>query len=317
MGVPLPAGTQFDLVDDAAGKLGPVHDELRRLAAQGYVLYHDDTRVRILDEVSVPEGHDEDRTGLHTTGLVSDFEGHPIAVFTSGPNHAGENLGEVLQQREEGLPLPVIMNDALNHNTSKLPAEWEALLCNCMAHGRRNFVNILEAFPEACRHVIVELGRVYDHDAQARRLGLDGQQRLELHRDKSGPVMVELKKWMESQIENQLAEPNSGLGKAIRYFLKRWDRLTLFLRHPGAPLDNTVAERALKKAVLQRKNSLFYKTQHGADVGDLFMSLIHTCELNKVDSFRYITTLLRHPDELKADPAAWLPWKVDPRPHPD
>ena len=73
--------------------------------------------------------------------------------------------------------------------------------------------------------------------------------------------------------------PNSGLGAVISYLLKHWERLTLFLRKAGAPLDNNLVERALKKAILHRKNSLFYKTENGARVGDLFMSLIHTAEL--------------------------------------
>jgi transposase len=103
-------------------------------------------------------------------------------------------------------------------------------------------------------------------------------------------------------------EPNSGLGAAITYLLKHWTRLTLFLRQAGAPLDNNVCERALKKAILHRKNSLFYKTQNGADVGDLFMSLIHTCELNGANPFDYLTELPRHAEELTRNPAAWMPW---------
>ena len=159
------------------------------------------------------------------------------------------------------------------------------------------------------------------HDKQAREQELSPDARLSFHQQKSGPVMDELKKWMEAQFSEQKTEPNSGLGKAIRYFLKpnRWDRLTLFLRHPGAPLDSNVVERALKKAILNRKNALFYKTQHGAEVGDLFMTIIHTCELNGVNSFEYIHQLLRHADEIRANPAAWMPWNfhLQLRPAPD
>jgi len=57
-----------------------------------------------------------------------------------------------------------------------------------------------------------------------------------------------------------------------------------------------------------RKNAYFYKTDHGARVGDLFMSLIHTCELNNVNPFDYLTQLLEHPNELAAHPADWMPW---------
>ena len=63
-----------------------------------------------------------------------------------------------------------------------------------------------------------------------------------------------------------------GSGRRIRYMLRHWEKLTFFLRQVGAPLDNNVCERALKKAILHRKNSLFYKTQNGARVGDLFMT---------------------------------------------
>jgi transposase len=67
-------------------------------------------------------------------------------------------------------------------------------------------------------------------------------------------------------------------------------------------------ERALKKAILHRKNSLFYKRLNGADVGDLYMSLIHTCELNDMNPFDYLTDLQRHADDLLAKPADWMPW---------
>jgi len=308
MKVPLPAGTQFELVESAAQKLERVHAELERLAAQGEVIHHDDTGVRILNAVPRPEGQSEERTGLHTTGTVSHVEGHHIALFTSGPQHAGENMRDLLEQRDNALPAPVLMSDALSHNTPKVSPDLELLLSNCLTHGRRQFVEMLDAFPDECRYVIEQLGQVYSNDAQAREQKLDTQARLILHQERSRPVMDALKKWMEAQLEEKKTEPNSGLGKAIRYFLKRWDRLTLFLRHPGAPLDNNVAERALKKAVLHRKNSLFYKTLHGAQVGDLFMSIIHTCELNGVNSFQYMTELQRHAEKVRDNPQGWLPW---------
>ena len=98
------------------------------------------------------------------------------------------------------------------------------------------------------------------------------------------------------------------MGAAITYGLRHWDRLTLFLRQAGAPLDSNIVERALKRAILHRKNSLFYKTENGAEVGDLFMSLIHTCELNDTNPFDYLTELQKHAAELAQNPAAWMPW---------
>jgi len=123
-----------------------------------------------------------------------------------------------------------------------------------------------------------------------------------------GPLMTELHQWLEAQLAEHKTEPNSGLGKAISYLLNHWPKLTLFLQQPGAPLDNNIAERTLKKAILNRKNALFYKTVNGAGVGDLFMSLIHTCELNGANPFDYLTELQRHAAALKSNPAEWMPW---------
>jgi transposase len=149
---------------------------------------------------------------------------------------------------------------------------------------------------------------VYITDARARERGLDPAQRLKLHQDESLPRMASLERWMQRQFTERLIEPNSALGAAILYMQKRWSELTLFLRVEGAPLDNNTSERALKKAILHRKNALFYRTLAGAHVGDVFMSLIHTAELNHVAPFEYLVALQRHAAELAAKPAAWMPW---------
>jgi hypothetical protein len=120
--------------------------------------------------------------------------------------------------------------------------------------------------------------------------------------------MEKLHRWLEAQLAERKTEPNSGLGKAITYLLRHWKALTTFLREAGAPLDNNICERALKRAVLHRKNALFYRTLHGAEVGDLFMTLIHTCQLCGANSFDYLTELLRHASGLAAKPAEWMPW---------
>ena len=180
---------------------------------------------------------------------------------------------------------PIQMCDALSRNAPKLPGV-KVLLANCLAHGRRQLVEVADNFPQECGHVLEALGCVYHHDALAREQNLSPEERLRFHQEHSGPVMKELQQWLEAQLAEHKTEPNSGLGKAISYLLNHWTKLTLFLREPGAPIDNNIVERALKKAILNRKNALFYKTLNGAEVGDLFMSLIHTCELNGANPVR-------------------------------
>jgi hypothetical protein len=231
-----------------------------------------------------------------------------IAVFVTGTQHAGENLRDLLKQRPDGLPAAVQMCDALSRNIPQVSEGVRLLLAHCLSHGRRHIVEQVENFPEECRYVLDMLGQVYGHDEEARRRGLSPEQRLRFHQEHSGPVMKELQKWLERQFAEKRVEPNSGLGKAMRYLLNHWKPLTLFLRQAGAPLDNNVCERALKKAVLHRKNAYYYRSLNGAQVGDLYMTLLHTCELNGADAFHYLTELQRHAVELRANPAAWMPW---------
>lgn len=250
----------------------------------------------------------DERTGVFTSGIVSTCEGRNIALYFTGRQHAGENLADVLAQRAAEMPPPIQMCDALSRNVPKLSSGVEILLANCLAHGRRQFVEVAGNFPDECRYVLEMLGQVYGNDAEARERGLAPEQRLELHQERSAPVMEELHNWLERQFAERRTEPNSGLGKAITYLLRHWRPLTLFLREAGAPLDNNIVERSLKRAVLHRKNALFYRTLNGAAVGDLFMSLIHTCQLCEANSFEYLIELQRHAGELTAIPAAWMPW---------
>ena len=305
LGIPLPASTQWEIVEEAAELIKAARDELIRQAAQGDVLHNDDTGMRVLRMAREPS---DDRTGVFTSGIVSTKQGQRIALYFTGRQHAGENLRDVLAHRAGALAAPVQMSDALSRNTSALPEGVEILLANCLAHGRRQFVEVAANFPEACRYVLETLGSVYQYDAEARAAQLSPQDRLGFHQQHSEPLMKTLREWMEAQFAQHLVEPNSGLGKAITYFLRHWKGLTAFLRDAGTPLDNNICERALKRAVLHRKNALFYRTLHGSEVGDLFMSLIHTCELNEANPFDYLTELQRHARELEANPSEWMPW---------
>jgi transposase len=319
LGIPLPASTQWDIVRARAENAEPVFEELIQEAAQGDLVQNDDTTARILQEMgerarqaalAVAAGGEEtaeeaERRGLFTSGIVATREGRRIALFFTGHQHAGENLKDVLKRRAATLGAPIQMCDALSRN---LPGELKTILANCLAHARRHFVEVVDRFPEECQHVLEALVAIYKNDAAARQRNLSPKDRLLFHQTESGPVMEELHAWLVRQFDQRLVEPNSALGGAIQYLLRHWEPLTLFLRQAGAPLDNNLCERALKKAILHRKNALFYKTLRGAHVGDVFMSLIHTCELGDVNAFDYLTELDRHAKEVAASPRDWTPW---------
>jgi transposase len=305
LGVPLPPSTQWGIAAEMAEVIRPAFEELIRQAAQSEIFHNDDTRMRVLRLAREPS---DQRTGIFTSGIIGVYQGRKIAMFFTGRQHAGENLADMLKHRAAGLPAPIQMSDALSRNTPKLSGGTEILVALCMAHGRRQFVEVVANFPSECQYVLEMLGLVYGFEAETVERCLTSSERLAFHQQHSRPVMEKLHVWLEAQLAENKTEPNSGLGKAITYLLKHWRGLTAFLRDGRAPLDNNLIERGLKRAILHRKNSLFYKTLNGAQVGDLFMSLIHTCELCGANAFDYLTELQRHAGELAKRPADWMPW---------
>lgn len=310
LGIPLPPSTQWKIVEEMGETLRPVYEELIRLAARGKVIQNDDTGMKILafmlpEQPADPNEQKTQRRAVYTSALLSHVDGKIVALFFTGRSHAGEAMNELLKQRPEHLPPPIQMCDAASRN---IPKEFKTILGNCLVHARRQFVDVVTSFPHECRYVIEILAEVYRNDEETKTQNMSPSRRLSYHKQYSKPLMQKLHTWLNEQLNERYVEPNSGLGKAIRYMLRHWKPLTLFLRKPMAPLDNNIVERAIKFTILNRKNSLFYKTQHGADVGDCIMSVLHTCRLAGINIFEYLTQLQKHSDEVKCCPAKWLPW---------
>jgi transposase len=306
LGVPLPAATQWELVEQVADAAFPVYRTLRELASQAAVFYADDSPIRILSLVAENQSDPPPkRKGMQTTAMVADLGDHSVYLYESGRSHAGENLGELMEKRPAGLPPPIQMTDALVSNVSH-PVKVHSAFC--LAHSRRKFYEIREFFPEVCQRVLQEMAWVYDADSVAKSQALDAQQRLAYHQQHSGPVLERLKAWLHEQWGEQEIEPNSSLGKAVNYLLVHWEKLTGFLRIPGCPIDNNRAEQALKTPILNRKNAYFFKTQAGAAVGSVLMSLVRTCSEAGANPVEYLAALVRNAGRVRKQPQLWLPW---------
>lgn len=313
--VPLPDATQWDIVSKAVPAPRAVFQELIVQAAQAPLLHSDDTPMKVLSLMKEREraeagGVKPAAKAINTSGIVAVLQDDAhtkrrVVLFFTGHAHAGKNMERVLAHRAEELAPAMQMCDALAANVA---GEFTTILGNCLTHGRRQVADVAEQFPEAARHVIQALAEVYKHDAQCRRDELSAEQRLSFHQAHSKPIMEDLQRWMNEQIEQRHVEPNSALGKALRYLIRHWNELTLFLRKAGAPLDNNLCEQILKRAILHRKASMFYKTVTGAEVGDIYMSLTHTCRLCDVNPFDYLNALQQRAQEVIDAPARWLPW---------
>lgn len=309
LGIPLSDPTQWDLMDTLANDVNPVFKYLEKFAANGHLIHADDTTVKILSNIKanalITDLKDKSRRGTYTTGILSYVNNHQAYLFYSSKNHAGENMLQLLSKRDNELPYVKYMCDALNRN---IPQELKAILINCLAHGRRKFVEIEDFFPPECEYVVKLLGIVYHHDSITKDKDLSDDERLEYHQLHSKPVIDELYVWLNKQINEQLVESNSSLGKAIKYMLNHQVALTQFLRISGAPLDNNILERALKMPIRIRKNSMFFATEHGAYVGSMLLSLICTCVAARQNPVGYLTALQINKARVVKEPHLWMPW---------
>jgi transposase len=316
LGVPVPDATQWDQIEKVGDCSYVVFAYLERLAAQGELIHQDDTSVRILSLMeenfklqaqaeAMGLSRSNERTGMFTTALVVKVGERTICLYYSGRSHAGENLKALLEQRQAHLGKPLVMSDALKRNEAE---EHMLIRCHCLAHGRRQFSDLEDVFPTECQVVIEALKQVFDHEDEARDQQMSPTDRLTYHQASSQPIMDELKHWLQKRFDDRLVEPNSSLGKAIAYMQAHWETLTRFLSIPGAPLENNLVERALKLFIRQRKNSLFYRTEHSAYIASVLTSLIATCLYAGVNALEYLVALQEHRSEVFADPAAWLPW---------
>lgn len=304
-GVPLPASVQFERCEEVAKAVHPVYRHLVEMAADGKLHYIDDTKVKILScEQEDKKLSEEQRRATHTTAIVAkDEAGHKIALYYSKRQHAGENLDDLLKRRAPELGPPIKMSDALAANSK---VEAQTIEAYCLVHGQRKFKELEENFPQECRRVLKSLQLIFLNDERTGEMS--DEQRLAYHQTHSGPVMEGLRDWMREQFLEREVEPNSALGKAFNYMLGNFDELTTFLRVAGAPIENNEVERALKRFVLLRKNSLFFKTLHGAEINAILMSVIETCRLSRSNPWEYLLQLMRNRKEVRQSPGDWLPW---------
>jgi len=305
------ASTIFDQCEYVANDVMPVFYALKRKAADAVAFELDDTRNRILS--AQPELRDKPngkgkrlRTGIYTSGLIATCEdSHEIVLFETSLGHAGEHLGDILKARSPGLPPPLTMSDALSSNTV---TQHEVKVAYCNAHARRQFFDLEAAYPKDIAWVLDNYAIIWKNDAFIEAQGMSATARLGYHEEHSLPVMETLREWALKRQASKAFEEHSPMGKAILYFLKHYERITLFCREPGARIDNNRMEEKLKIVIRGRKTAHFYKTEVGAGVANVLISLLATTYHAGENIFEYLQALQKNKTAVKDNPSDWLPW---------
>jgi transposase len=311
LGVKITASTVFDQVERVCNDIYPVYQQLFNVASDAEHYYLDDTTHRILDAKPVEKAvRNSDkirlRSGIYTSGVIATLkDNNTIVLFETNIGHAGEFIDSILHKRSQSCGKPVIMSDALPSNR---PTAREATMSLCNSHARRQFVDVINHFPEDVEHVLTRYGEIWVNDDYAKSEQLSPTARLAYHQAHSLPIMEDIKSWGEAHIANETVEENSGLGKAIRYFLKHYVGLSYFCSMKGVKIDNNRIESMLKIIVRDRKNAMFHKTLLGATIGDVVTSVIATASEAGINVFDYFTTLQQESAQVKAHPENYLPW---------
>jgi transposase len=335
VGLKIADSTQWKLFEDAASMLRQFVTFLTKEAANAPVCHTDDTHQIIhelikeieeaqLDALAKGKNPDNIRSGVKTNNFTAVYPQGKLVLYRSGLHHAGEILAENLELRSAKESL-VVMMDALSANTSKLTekSKKQVEVANCNAHAVRRFKELAAAetaiakefrmkdakVSEEIDYFLRGYERVFKFEKQTENM--TPEERLLFHQKNSLPIMQAMLERTQKHFAQKKVEPNSDIGVVYKYLINHWQGLTAFCREPGAPVDNNTAERALKGAIRHRRNSLFFKNQVGAIVGDILTSILMTAKENDLNPVEYLQNLLTYREAWKQNPADWLPWNYE------
>lgn len=309
-GFPVSTSAQFEQCDALSAACVPIVSHLIQLAGGAEWFALDDTGNRILEEKgkSIPDRRTQKprhRTGIYTSAVIAELASkRTVLLFKTNIGHAGEWLDEILKWRPVGVAPPIIMSDALNRNTPSVIDEYHWSKCNC--HARREFDT--SHGMEQADWVIKQYAKIWHNDTHCASEQYSPEQRLVWHREHSLPTMQAIRSQCRQWLDSGEIEVNSAMGKACQYFENHYEGLSAFCRLENAKIDNNDVERTLKLIIRSRKNSLFYKTQNGADVGDTLISLMATAVHAGVNVLEYLIAIQQNEYEVGRNPGRWLPW---------
>lgn len=297
----------------AADELSPFFSALCQQIANSKLVYRDDTPGRIIDyqkeqRLLKASGEKAARVGVYTTYVEAKLQnGSTLVLAETSQKHCGEVFAELLTYRTEGDSI-LSMSDASPMNFVELP-EGKSTNALCHAHARRKFFDLLGSYPETSKSFLQIFDDLFRNDAEIASVTDDPYERLKLHQQLSSPLMVKLS--MLIAAKSPSVPKNSYLSDALHYVDRHWDGLTHFLRTPGVPISNNLAERGIKAPIRHRRNSLFFKTENGAFVGTVITSILLTAHKNDLSPADYLSHLLTHRTELWNNPEDFMPWCMD------
>jgi hypothetical protein len=310
LGLEVSETTQWDLFESAADRLVPLTRHLKSIASAAQVITMDHTGCKVVAEQRhrrLLEGESE-RVGMATSAFLIELAEptHKFALFHTGPIDAGQYLQRLLEPRPPGSGKLIVACDALASNQKQDHPDVVLALCN--VHARRAFLDLGKHAPKAVADILRQYDLVFRTERRAK--GLSPEARLDLHQTHSEPAMRRIRDLALSEMLAESRLPGGRIALPFAYVLRHFERLLTFCRLPRAPVHTNEVERALKKPILHRKNSLFFQTFAGSGVADLFTSLFFSAELAGHNPIAFVREALENWSTLARAPESFVPWLV-------
>lgn len=310
-GTPVAASTLWmqcrDLWTDCAAA---VYYHLVELAKGCKTFVIDDTGAKILEVIAENKGLPvKEQRSCHTTGICTEtLEKNKIILYITSNNYCGENIAPLVKERENKHHYIKLISDASSQNKPKVEEEElkQVIIANCLSHGRQKFYELKDNYPKECGYFLQEIKSIYEIEEKSRNLC--PRKRLRLHKEHSSKHIASIYGKIRELYKEKLVEPNSDLGRAMNYWLRHKKELTKFLRVKGIELDTNKVERALKSIILQRKNSLFFKSKDSAGVLSGFHSIVKTCQENGVNAYGYLNWIQDNYQKVQKKASGYMPW---------
>lgn len=280
-GMMIPRNTQFGMLANMAALIAPLRALMKSRVVSGRVIGIDDTSVRMQDP-SIPG-----RMRTARFWLYRGREDHPYNVFDFTESRGRDGPAGFLNDFHGHAVVDAYgVKDGVY-----LGKEKQILAACCNSHARRKFVEAQPNDPIAAARAMAMYPGLYDVEDRAREASAD--ERLELRRRESVPLMNEFHDWLIAQRSDPRVLPKSSLGKAVRYALNQWDELSVFLGDGAIPFDNNETESELRSLTIGRQNWLFVGSDRGGEVAAAMYSLVSSAARHSLDVWAYVDDCLR------------------------
>jgi transposase len=302
LGVNIPASTASDWMLKGWKHLIPLWELLKLMMLNQKYLQADESPIKVQDRQHKNNIHNGYMWVYHAPADKLVLFDYRKSRDQSGPKEMLKDYAGILQ------------TDGYTVYETLYGNHPHIMLVYCMAHARRKFVDALKYDKSKATEVLERMGQLYKLEQDMRDEGLTWEQRTQRRQQEAVPVLNDIKKWMDENVQKVL--PKSPLGQAIAYTLPRWDGLCAYAEHGQIEIDNNMVENAIRPMAIGRKNFLFIGSHDAAEMTAAMYSFMSTCKKNGVHELEWLINVLgriqshNHKELYQLLPNNWEKYKL-------